>query len=297
MHRGLWNNRFIASLLWLVACGAFCFPTRSEAQQPASAVLISAESLKAHLENSQCVLLDVRDAKAFEAGHLAKAVRVDSNGWKQATKESLDLEDFWKKELSALGISNSSQVIVYGAPLPEVARMWWLLKYVGCQHVMVLDGGVDAFEKGGGKLSQDTYQPPSGNFAPQFQADRVISATDLLTESVQGKVCQTVDNRTLAEFDGSEKRGARGGHIPGAHHSDWQAYLQADGTFKSREDLAQLFQEAGVNLEKPIATHCQSGGRSSVGALVIEHLTGKPARNYYRSWAEWSANSELPVAQ
>ena len=258
------------------------------------AILISGTELVKDLQSFD--LIDVRDAKAYEEGHIGLAVRLDMAAVKEATgKGSLENDSYWNTQIGGLGIDGKQPIVVYGAPLPEVARVWWLLKYLGCSDVRILDGGVASYQSAGGMTSTALAKRAAKEFKPMYQKDRIITADELLKEGVQAKTCQIVDNRTVGEFTGTEVRGPRGGHIPNAKNSDWQKYVDKDGKFLPRDELAKLLKDAGIDVEQPAVTHCQSGGRSSVGAFVIELVGGKPARNYYRSWGEWAGRSDLPV--
>lgn len=288
------SHRFPLAFSCLLA--SLCLtPILLSAAQPPNAPILSAKSLLEQHQAPSLVLLDVREQAAYDEAHLERAQHVDIAAWKNATKATLEQPEFWAETLSKLGISNDSWIVLYGDPLPEVARTWWILRYVGLTNVQVVDGGLSALKNAGATWTTAPVHVPASKFQPTFQPDRFASAQQLLELSVQQKSCQTLDNRSAAEFSGEESRGSRPGHVPGAIHSDWKQYLNEDGTFRPKQDLAQLLRDAGIDLDRPVITHCQSGGRSSVGALVFEWVSGKPARNYYRSWAEWSANHDLPV--
>jgi thiosulfate/3-mercaptopyruvate sulfurtransferase len=268
-----------------------------------SAVIVSATRLRAERQRATpMVLLDARARKDFGQSMISGARWIDAAAWKdQAAKpDGLNDDRFWIEQLSGLDISNDTKVVVYGNQWPETARVWWLLKYVGVQDVRVLDGGFQAWLAGNANATVPAKDPPAPSkpatpFQPKYQADRFATAESVLRDSVQSKICQIVDNRTQGEYAGKVVRGKRGGHIPGAQHLDWQSFVSPDGGLLGPDPLRALFDAAGVDLNRPAATHCQGGGRSSVGALVIEHLTGKPAKNYLASWGQWGDRDELPV--
>jgi thiosulfate/3-mercaptopyruvate sulfurtransferase len=185
---------------------------------------------------------------------------------------------------------------VYGDSLPGAAQAWWLLNYCGLK-AKLLDGGLPAFvDAGGVPSSEETVKPAPSSFAVRFQPERFATADDVKKLGVDQRQCQILDNRTAGEFSGEDVRGKRGGHIPGANHLDWQIFVDESGRLLPDDSLKEIFLEKKIVDNQPIVTHCQSGGRSSVGALVAEIVTGKPARNYYGSWGDWSSREELPVA-
>lgn len=243
------------------------------------------------------VMLDVRDKARYEEGHIPGAIWVDTSLWKNATSKDEGLRDknFWAHEIGKLGIDGKETIVVYGDNLTESARVWWLLSYLGCENVRLLDGGWKAYLQCGGKPSKESPVVGSVKFEPSFQEDRLATAEEVLELGVRNKKVQVIDNRTSQEYQGVEVRGPRGGHIPGAKHSDWQEYVDAEGRFLPIAQLKSKLIAKGIDLDRPCTTHCQGGGRSSVGAFVMEMATGEPAMNYYRSWGEWGVRSELPI--
>jgi thiosulfate/3-mercaptopyruvate sulfurtransferase len=191
-----------------------------------------------------------------------------------------------------MGIDGKTDVVVYGSALPETARIWWLLKYCGVPSASVLDGGFPAWVAAGGPVEQVAAAPQPVGFSATFQPDRLIEIDELLLGDGEWLV---IDNRSADEFTGRVARGARGGHIPGACSLDWVGFVDENGLLKPREQLRAMLAERGFGEKRTAITHCQTGGRSSVGALVVEWVTGEPARNYYRSWSEYAAHPTAPV--
>jgi thiosulfate/3-mercaptopyruvate sulfurtransferase len=237
--------------------------------------------------------LDVRNHDAFIAGHLPSAVWIDADAWKKRSSDKEGLTDAarWEDAFREVGLNDPSVIVVYGEPMPEVARIWWLLKYSGLANVSVLDGGLNAWREEDGPIETAVHPPATGTVTVAFQPDRLI---ELDAVRATDRTCQLIDHRTEGEYLGTDIRGERGGHIPGVKWLDWSELVDANQRFKDDETLRQMYAKRGIDIDQPAAVHCQSGGRSSVGALVIEHLTGKPVANYYRSWAEYSA-SDAPV--
>jgi len=113
--------------------------------------------------------------------------------------------------------------------------------------------------------------------------------------NLASKSARIVDARSGAEFTGGDKRAERGGRIPGACHLEWAEFVDKDGRFLPLEALRAKLREAGLTQDgEPVITHCQSGGRASVDAFVMERL-GHPTRNYYLGWSDWGNNGDLPI--
>ncbi len=115
--------------------------------------------------------------------------------------------------------------------------------------------------------------------------------------SLKDKNLQIVDARSQAEFCGTDKqKNKRAGAIPGARHLEWIDLIdKKTQRFKSADQLRALFRAAGVDLERPTATHCQSGGRAAVMAFAMELMGATGVSNYYASWAEWGNADDTPI--
>ena len=135
---------------------------------------------------------------------------------------------------------------------------------------------------------------------PDLKAEskRLASKDDLLKELEKKSLGQLIDARTKDEHCGESKTAKRNGAIPGSKHLEWSDTVEKKtGRFKSAAELTKLFEDAGIDPSKPATTYCQSGGRASVMAFVLELMSGKEARNYYHSWAEWGNDSDTPVVK
>ena len=285
---------------WMVCLLGWLFLVNAIAlAEEAHPLLTQADELLPMIGSPTLRVLDVRDSKAYQAGHIEGAIFVDLAAWKKASPDDASMIDanLWGKNVGDLGIDGSETIVVYGSPLTEAARVWWILRYVGCKDVRLLDGGVEAFQAAGGMLVVDPTNVTAKIFKPHFQSSRFVTGTELKKLAIDLSQCKIIDNRTPEEFAGKEVRGPRGGHIPDATNSDWRRYVGTDGKLLPKEQLADLLEADGIDLSQSFVTHCQSGGRSSVGAFVVELVTGKPAKNYYRSWSEWSARDEFPVVK
>jgi thiosulfate/3-mercaptopyruvate sulfurtransferase len=242
------------------------------------------------------VVLDARGADAYTAGHVPGAVRVDARAWAKAFAAGQDRSD-WTERIGALGIDGKKPVVIYDAVKnKDAARIWWILRYWGLEDVRLLNGGWGGWVTAGGKKETEESRPERSSPVLKAKADRLATKADLLAGLKKGSLGQIVDTRSSNEYCGVEKTAKRNGTMPGAKHLEWSDTLDAKtGRFKSAAELAKLFKEAGIDPARPATTYCQSGGRASVMAFVLELMGGKPARNYYRSWAEWGNAAETPI--
>jgi thiosulfate/3-mercaptopyruvate sulfurtransferase len=261
-------------------------------EKPASdervaALLKQPFDLKLQLGDSEVVIVDVRSAEDYAAGHVTGAVHLDLAPWKKKSAEKGGLKDekFWAEEIGKLGINDSRQVVVYGEALPDVARAWWLMKYAGVTHVSILDGGWKAWSAAGHAASKTASKIEPAKFEPKFQTERLVELGDVLQEPRKS-------GRLILDTRSAEEHAA---HIPGAINLEWKAFVTGEGKFKSPEEIKKLLQAQGLTLNNEFVAHCQSGGRSSVTVFALE-IAGVPkVRNYYCGWSEYSKEQEAPV--
>ena len=109
---------------------------------------------------------------------------------------------------------------------------------------------------------------------------------------------QIVDARSNDEHCGVDTRdNKRGGAIPGAKHLEWSDLIDQDThRFKSAAQLSKLFAQAGIDLSRPTASHCNGGGRAAVMVFGLQLMGAPQVRNYYRGWGEWGNADNTPIA-
>jgi thiosulfate/3-mercaptopyruvate sulfurtransferase len=250
-----------AALVPLLAAGGLVLVTAAanlhgaEQRSEPPAMLVQPQELQKKLHEVGLRILDARPQADYGKSHIPSAVWVDVKAWAALGKKQGGFHDAeaWGETVGRLGIRHDSHVVVYGSSLPDTARIWWTLKYLGLRDVGLLDGGWQLWT--GEKRPTETSSPhvESVTFEPRFQADR-LEEIDSLKKSLRSDKVTVVDTRSTDEFTGKDVRGKRGGHIPGAKHLEWKEMLAGDGRFKTPEQLRALFRQRGIEPEQTAVT-------------------------------------------
>ena len=243
-------------------------------------------------------VLDARGKGKYLDGHVPGAVWIDAPAWAHAFAVGQDAAK-WEPIIAPLGVTPADTIVIYDDnQSKDAARIWYILRYWGFDDVRLLNGGWKAWQATGATPQKEmpVVQPIKElNLKPA--PERLATKTQLL-DLLKSKPPQIVDARSETEYFGTEETATRNGSIPGAAHLEWSDTLDAKtGRFKNADELAKLFEKAGVDPSKPAVTYCQSGGRASVLAFVLELMGGKDVRNYYRSWSEWGNDPATPIVK
>ncbi|HMP04088.1 MAG TPA: rhodanese-like domain-containing protein [Gemmatales bacterium] len=263
-------------------------------------LLIEPAELKRRLDQpteGKLVLLDVRKRADFERDHVPGACWVDHTAWAGSALEPrtvpLAVVEGAPVDLFAPGVT----LVVYDdAKANHAARIWWILRFWGCQDVRLLNGGWRGWQASQGPTRAGTPSTVHTLTVPSRRAKKHLAErTDVL--AALGRE-QIVDSRSEAEHCGEDERAQRSGSIPGAKHLDWNDLLDPQThRFRTAAELRALFRGAQIALDQPIIAHCQSGGRSSVMAFALELMGADHVRNYYASWAEWGNRDDTPIVK
>ncbi|WP_019202242.1 sulfurtransferase [Tsukamurella sp. 1534] len=270
-----------------------------------SDVLVSADWAEQNLDTPGVVLVEVdEDTSAYDDGHIAGAVKLD---WKkdlqdQVRRDFVDAEQFGKL-LSERGIGNDDTVVLYGGNNNWFAAYaYWYFKLYGHQDVKLLDGGRKKWELDARPLSTDAVSRPATSYTAQAPNNAIRAFRDEVVDAINVK--NLVDVRSPDEFSGKilapahlpQEQSQRPGHIPGAINVPWSKAANEDGTFKSDDDLAALYADAGLDGQKETIAYCRIGERSSHTWFVLQELLGhQNVKNYDGSWTEYGSLVGVPV--
>lgn len=203
-------------------------------------------------------------------------------------------EDF-AVAMEKIGVGSADRVVVYdNSPLHTGVRGWFMLRHFGARQVAMLDGGLAKWTAESRPTESREPPPRTARFEPRPRDD-VVGKDQLLA----GIGVPLLDARGKARFEGSEadpRPGVAAGHIPGSLNLPFAALYNDDGTFRSGEGIARLFEAAGASLQAPFVATCGSGVTAN-SLLFAAHLAGNDsARLYDGSWSEWGADPATPKA-
>jgi thiosulfate/3-mercaptopyruvate sulfurtransferase len=270
-------------------------------------VLVTTEWLAEHLEDDNIVVAEVdENPDLYDEGHIRGAVKLH---WRDdlqdpVERDLIDREAF-ELVLGERGIGNDTTVVLYGDKNNWFAAYaYWYLKTYGHGDVRILDGGRQKWIDEGRELTTDAPSPTSKAYRAQERDESIRAYRDQVREWIGASKRALVDVRSPGEFAGElisppgyEQEGAqRGGHIPTAASIPWASAVQDDGTFKTPDDLRELYGGKGITPDKEVTAYCRIGERSAHTWFVLRELLGyERVRNYDGSWTEWGNLVDVPI--
>jgi thiosulfate/3-mercaptopyruvate sulfurtransferase len=271
-----------------------------------SDVLVDAEWVAQHLNDSNVKLVEVDvDTNAYEEGHIPGAISWNwttqlNDGVRRDIPNKADIE----KLLSQSGISNSDTIVLYGDNNNWFAAFaFWILKMYGHEDLRLMDGGRKKWLADNREITTQEENPqPAQYVAKDFDPTYRANVREIL-DIVDAGSQHLVDVRSPAEYTGEviappgmTETAQRGGHVPGAKSIPWAQTVNEDGTFKTAEQLRELYGAKGVDNSKPVVAYCRIGERSSHTWFVLHYLLGfENCRNYDGSWTEYGSMVGVPI--
>jgi len=270
-------------------------------------VLVTTQWAQDHANDPKVRLIEVDvDTTAYDQGHIAGAV-----GWNWQTQ----LQDNIRRDLIAKpalemllgqsGVSNDTTIVLYGDNNNWFAAYaFWQLKYYGHKDVRLINGGRKKWIEEKRPLTTEAPKVTPTSYRATEPDDSIRAYREDVLQIVDNKTSGSlVDVRSVDEFTGKiiappgmSETAQRAGHIPGAANIPWAQAANEDGTFKSVEQLKQLYQGKGVNGSGETIAYCRIGERSSHTWFVLKYLLGyNDVKNYDGSWTEWGNLIGAPI--
>ena len=205
---------------------------------------------------------------------------------------------------AAPGIGPDTHIALYGDNNNWFAAWaYWQLKLHGLERVSLVDGGRKLWLARDLPLTTDVPSYEATGFTVDGPSYELRAFRDEILPRLGEPGLGLVDVRSPAEYSGEilappgmSESAQRGGHIPGAASIPWAQAVREDGSFKSPDELAALYQGKGITPDKDIVTYCRIGERSSHSWFVLHEILGYPSvRNYDGSWTEWGSMVAVPI--
>ncbi|MFI1097744.1 sulfurtransferase [Streptomyces sp. NPDC020917] len=270
-----------------------------------SDVLVDADWVEAHIDDPKVVIVEVdEDTSAYDKNHIKNAVRID---WKKDLQDPVR-RDFvdqagFEALLSAKGIANDDTVVLYGGNNNWFASYaYWYFKLYGHDSVKLLDGGRKKWELDSRDLVAAVPERAATSYTAQAQNTAIRAFRDDVVAAIGS--LNLVDVRSPDEFSGKllapahlpQEQSQRPGHVPSARNIPWSKNANDDGTFKSDEELVQLYKDENVDLAKDTIAYCRIGERSALTWFVLHELLDQAnVKNYDGSWTEYGSLVGVPI--
>jgi thiosulfate/3-mercaptopyruvate sulfurtransferase len=269
-------------------------------------VLVDTQWVEDHLNDDSVRVVEVDENPALYAdAHIPGAIGFD---WKKDLQDQVKRDFLGPEAFGELfgsnGISNDHTIVLYGDRNNWFAAYtYWYLQYYGHTNVRLMNGPREKWIEEGRQTTSDVPNYDSATFKAQAGDAAIRAMRDEVLASL-GSNTKLVDVRSPQEFSGEliamagyEQEGAqRAGHIPGAASVPWAQAVQEDGTFKSADELRELYSGKGVVNGSDIIAYCRIGERSAHTWFVLHELLGEQnVKNYDGSWTEWGNMVNVPI--
>ena len=304
------NRLFVALAGTVLIMG--CVPQQNDedpqTRDQNSSAIISAAELKKLVDSNEPslkILEPGKDAEVFAEGHLPAAQFLD---WVDDLTDPANKDYFSNPQPEAFaelmsnhGIKNSDRIVIYDRLNSRLStRLFWTLKVFGHDNVQILDGGIGAWKAAEYELSDEEPDVDESEYTVSEPRADLIADMDFVTTQMAEGDTRLIDGRPAEQFSG-EKAGTifhtevehrRKGHIPGAVNIFWKDNFNEDGTFKSVEELRELYKNGDVLPDQCVITYCNEGLHAAPPWFVLTQLLGyENVKLYDNSMAEWSESS------
>ena len=270
-------------------------------------VLVETSWVEEHLHDANVRLIEAdEDVLLYEVGHLPGAVKLD---WhvdvQDHTNRDFINQQGFEQLMSNYGVSNDTTIVLYGDRNNWYAcYAFWLFNMYGHKSLKIMNGGRAKWEAEKREYTKEVPHFEHTTYRAQPIDESIRAFRDEVLSGLKNPSRRLIDVRSPQEFSGEllhmvnypQEGAQRGGHIPGAKNIPWATAANADGTFKSAEELRQIYGGKDITPDKEVISYCRIGERSAHTWFVLTELLGFPrVRNYDGSWTEWGNVVRAPI--
>jgi len=242
-------------------------------------------------------IVDVRSVEDFRLGHLPGAVHLDAalmNRIEKPTGGLLPDVDGVRLLANAIGLQENQHILVYDAGgASAAARLVWVMHAYGFDDISWLNGGFAAWQAAQLPVTTEVTSVSSSTVDLQFRPGNKLSVDELLASAPEPYAY--LDVRSHKEYIGEDVRSERGGHVPGAVHSEWTDAFNADGTLKDDDTLRAMLSEMNLSANDHVVVYCQTHQRSALTYLVLKHLDFPKVSAIDGAWSAWGNRNDTPI--
>lgn len=270
-------------------------------------VLVSTQWVADHLGDANIKIMESNeDVLLYDVCHIPGAIKID---WPTELQDQL-IRDYvnknnFEKLLSEKGISNDTTIVFYG----DRSNWWacyafWTFKVLGHEKCLIMNGGRQKWMDEQREVTKDIPSYPKTEYKVATINESIRAYRDDVLKHL-GSSKPLIDVRSPKEYSGEllhmeaypQEGALRGGHVPGAANIPWATAANEDGTFKSADELKEIYEgNAGLKEGDDIIAYCRIGERSSHTWFVLTYLLGfEGVRNYDGSWTEWGNLIKAPI--
>lgn len=276
--------------LVLLSIFAFLLGTSLQAQ-----LIPASEFMSLKKSDKNLVVVDCNKADVYAKAHLQNAVSVPHTSLYQEgdieglIKSPAELAEIFGKS----GVSNENTIVLYDDGSNKyTSRVYWILKYLGAENVMILHKDMDEWKKSRIPLTRSKTMVKSTTFTPNVN-DQIMVDMAFVKSHMSDPNVLIFDSRDLEEYDGSSDKSE--GHIKGAKHLNYKDLLDDKGAFKSKSELEAIAKANGITPENTAVFYCVTSVRAAVGFVAFAEILGYPnIKVYDGAYNEWVANN-LPI--
>jgi len=266
--------------------------------QIAHAGIISPKELAKIVNDKDVIIISARKTADYDKVHIPGAVNLWHNDLYKAgeIKGLLKSPDEIVKILGSKGISKTSRIIIYdGGQNTFSGRLYWILMYLGCENVDLLNGQMKMWRKARKPVTKKATEVSSTTFVASLDEGMIASKAYVKAHKDDASIV-LVDVRSKEEYDGQTGQIERKGHIPGTVHFDYKNVLNEDGTLKSKVDLEKITKDVGITPDKEIILHCETSVRAGIVYLALTSILDFPKVTVYDgALYEWSSDQSCPM--